>query len=334
MSWNVRRAMLLGQGRTFAPADEGGGGGGEGGEGEGNADGGEGEGEGSGEGNGDAGQVKSGSILDMAKTGEKQGEGEGDYKAPDYLPEHLRGKDNDETMKKLHEAYAGARKTLSKGNNKIEGTLPEKPEDYTFEDTGKEGEPDKVFAELSSEASKPMVDMARRAAHKAGIPDKAFAGFMRDFVAGAGESGLPIGMDDGEAQEISSAAEMEKLTELVGSGTEASTIVNTNQTYIEKLVARGTLHQDDMAEFRVMVGTAESSNIFYKILTAELGEKPIPVAEGGAGAMSQTDAYALHAQASALPDGAEKTQAMEGAQRAMQKAFGQNSGGSVRSSVL
>jgi hypothetical protein len=179
-----------------------------------------------------------------------------------------------------------------------------------------------------------MVDMARRAAHKAGIPDKAFAGFMRDFVAGAGESGLPIGMDDGEAQEISSAAEMEKLTELVGSGTEASTIVNTNQTYIEKLVARGTLHQDDMAEFRVMVGTAESSNIFYKILTAELGEKPIPVAEGGAGAMSQTDAYALHAQASALPDGAEKTQAMEGAQRAMQKAFGQNSGGSVRSSVL
>jgi hypothetical protein len=334
MTWNVRRAMLLGQGRTFAPADEGGGGGGEGGEGEGNADGGEGEGEGSGEGDGDAGKVKSGSILDMAKPGDKPGEGEGDYKAPDYLPEHLRGKDNDETMKKLHEAYAGARKTLSKGNNKIEGTLPEKPEDYTFEDTGKEGEPDKVFAELSSEASKPMVDMARRAAHKAGIPDKAFAGFMRDFVAGAGESGLPIGMDDGEAQEISGAAEMEKLTELVGSGVGASTIVNTNQRYLEKVVARGTLHEDDMAEFRIMCGTAEGANIFYKILTAELGEKPIPVAEGGAGAMSQTDAYALHAQASSLPDGAEKTQAMEAAQRAMQKAFGQNSSGSVRSSVL
>jgi len=327
--------MILGHGRTFAPADEGGSGGG--GEGDGGGSEGEGSGDGAG-GEGDAGNQGGGSILDLAnKGGEgdqgKGGEG-GEYTAPDYLPEHLRGKDADETLKKVHDAYAGARKTLSKGGNKLDGDVPDKPDGYTFEDTGSEKEPDKVFAELTSEASKPMVDMARKAAHKAGIPDKAFAGFMRDFVAGAAEGGLPIGVDDGEAQQISAEAEMEKLTELVGSGAEASTLVNTVSTYAQKLVDRGTIASEDLGEFGVMVGTAESAHLFYRIMTAELGEKPIPAAEGGAGTMTQTDAYALHARASALPDGAEKTQAMEEAQRAMQKAFGQNPTGSVRSSVL
>lgn len=330
MIWNQRKAMILGHVRTFAPAEDGGsGGGGQGEDSSGDADdvGGE----------GDAGGEGGGSILDMANKGGEGGEGEGEggeYTAPDFLPEHLRGKDADETLKKVHDAYAGARKALSKGGNKLDGEVPDKPDGYTFEDAGSEEEPDRIFAELTSEASKPMVDMARKAAHKAGIPDKAFAGFMRDFVAGAAEGGLPIGVDDVEAQQISAEAEMEKLTELVGSGSEASTLVNTVSTYAQKLVDRGTIAKEDMAEFGVMVGTAESALLFYRIMTAELGEKPIPVAEGGAGAVTQTDAYALHAKASALPDGAEKTLAMEEAQRAMQKAFGQNPTGSVRSSVL
>lgn len=334
MDWMQRRAMLLGQARTFAPADEGGSGGG--GEGEGGAagDGAEGDDQGGVEDQGEGG----GSILDMA-TGDKakadgEGDGDGDYTPPDFLPEHLRGKDPDETLKKLHEAYAGARKALSKGTGKLEGEVPDSPDGYTFEDTGTDDEPDKVYAELTSEASKPLVTMAQKAAHKMGIPDKAFQGFMREFVAGAEDIGLPVGISDEEAQQISAEAEMERLTEIVGSGAEASTLVNTVKTYAQKLVDRGTISKDDIAEFGTMVGTAESAHLFYRIMTAELGEKPIPAAEGGSGSITATDAYALHAKASAMPDGAEKQAAMEEAQRAMQKAFGQNSSGSVPSAVL
>lgn len=331
MNWMQRRAMLLGQTRTFAPADEGGAGGGEG---DAAGDGGDGDDQSGGDGEGEGG----GSILDMASgdkgKGEGDGEGDGDYTPPDFLPEHLRGKDPDETLKKLHEAYAGARKALSKGTGKLEGEVPDSPDGYTFEDTGTEDEPDKVYAELMSEASKPMVTLAQKAAHKMGIPDKAFQGFMREFVANAEENGLPIGVDDEEAQKISAEAEMERLTELVGSGVEASTLVNTVSNYAQKLVDRGTIAKDDLAEFAIMVGTAESAHLFYRIMTAELGEKPIPAADGGSGSITPTDAYALHAKASAMPEGAEKQAAMEEAQRAMQKAFGQNSSGSVPSSVL
>lgn len=328
MTWYTRRTMLLG-GRTFSPADEGGSG--DGGSGDGDGEGGDGSGDGEGDGSSDKGG--SGSILDLATGGDKAKPGDGEYKAPDFLPEHLHGKDDADTLKKVHDAYAGARKSLSKGGQG-DTDVPEKSDGYEFVDTSKDDKPDKVFAELTSEASKPVVSLAQKAAHKIGLGGAKFNEFMREFVSGAAESGLPIGVGDGEAQAISAEAEMERLTEIVGSGSEASTLVNTVSTYAQKLVDRGTIAQDDLSEFAAMVGTAESAHLFYRILTAELGEKPIPAAEGGAGTVTQTDAYALHAKASAMPDGAEKSQAMEAAQRAMQKAFGQNPTGSVKSSVL
>jgi len=320
-----------------SPADEGAGGEGNGGD-KGGASG-EGDGGDAGQG-GDEGDKGKSSILDLAsgdkggKEGEGEGEGDGDYKPPDYLPEHLRGKDANDTMLKVHNAYKGARKSLSEGRGRLEGDVPEKPDGYTFEDTGSEEAPDKVYAELTSEASKPLVDLASKAAHKLGLPDKAFQSFMREFVSGAAEAGLPIGLNDGEAQEISAEAEMEALTELVGSGTEASTVVNTVENYGKNLVARGTIADADLAEFRMMVGTAESALLFHKILVAEMGEKPIPVTVGADATMSSTDAYAAHGAASAMPDGAEKDAAMASAQKAMQKAFGDNAAGSVKSNVL
>lgn len=331
MTWLQRRMLLNGRGPVFQAAGEG-----EGGAGDAGGAGGGGAGGDAG-GAGDAGDKGGGSILDLAskaKPGEAKPGEPGQYTAPDFLPDHLRGKDADETLTKLHTAYKGARDAMAKGRGKLDGDVPEKSDGYTFEDTGTADAPDKIFAELTNEASKPLVSAAQKAAHKMGIPDKAFQGFMREFVASAGESGLPIGMDDGEFQQISGEAEMEKLTELVGSGLEATTLVNTVENYAQKLVSRGTMTKDDLAEFRVMVGTAESAHLFYKILTGELGEKPIPRTVGADGAMTSTEAYAMHARASALPQGSERTQAMEEANRAMVKAHGENSAGSVRSSVF
>lgn len=322
---------------VWSPADEGSGGsGGEGGDG-----GGEGEGAG-GEGGEGEGQGQGSSILDFAtKTGGKEGEGEGEgdaWKLPDgmELPDHLLGQTADETLAKVTKAYQGARRELSqkgKGESSLEGAVPDDPDGYKFDP---EGDDDKIAAELNSEASKPYVDAFRKAAHKLGIPDKAFTQLMREGLGGIAESGMPIGVSNEEAQKISGEQEMASLVKEVGQK-EASTIVNTIGTYAEKLAQRGVLKDEaDMAEFSQMVGTGRAARIFHRILTGEMGEKPIPTADGADGSVTPQEAYAKHAAASRMPGGAEKDAAMAEAQRLMQKAFGNSpqATGSIRSGVL
>jgi hypothetical protein len=332
--------MWLRHAPVWAPADEGASGdagageGGDGGEGDKGADDG-------GKGAEGEGGSKPSSILDFAtkaKDGDK-GEGKaGDWKLPDglELPEHLVGTSPDETLAKLAKAYQGARRELStkgKGESKLEGAVPESPDGYVFKPVDKD---DKIAAELNSEASKPYVDAFRKAAHKLGLPDQAFAQLMREGLAGIAEGGMPIGVSGEEAAKISGEAEMAALTKEVGAA-EASTIVNTIGVYADKLAARGVLKDEaDVREFSEMVGTARAARIFHRILTGEMGEKPIPVADGADGTVTPTEAYAKHAAASRMPAGAEKDAAMAEASRLMQKAFGNSPQptGSIRSGVL
>jgi len=315
---------------VWSPADEG-----SGGSGEGNGDGGEGgDGEGEGQGQGNS------SILDFATKGKaKEGDGDGDaWKLPDgmELPDHLVGSSADETLAKLTKAYQGARRELSqkgKGEGKLEGAVPDDPDGYVFD---AEGDDDKIAAELNSEASKPYVDAFRKAAHKLGIPDKAFTQLMREGLSGIAENGMPIGVSNEEAARISGEQEMASLVQEVGQK-EASTIVNTIGTYAEKLAQRGVLKDEqDIAEFSQMVGTGRAARIFHRILTGEMGEKPIPMADGADGSVTPQEAYSRHAQASKMKPGAEKDAAMAEAQRLMQKAFGNSPQptGSIRSGVL
>lgn len=322
-----------------SPSDEGSAGaGGEGGDGGSGGDGGEGgsQGEGGSGGDGNTG----GSILDFADKGGDGGEGDegGEWKLPENitLPDHLVGDSAEATLAKLAPAYAGARRELSqkgKGEGSLEGTVPESPDGYTFE---AEGDDDNIAAELNSEASKPVLDAFRAAAHKIGIPDKAFSELMRQGLAGAAEAGIPIGVSDEDASKISGEAEMAALTEEVGQK-EASTIVNTISAYGQKLAARGILQDEaDVGEFTQMVGTARAARIFHRILTGEMGEKPIPAADGADGSVTGPEAYAAHAAASKMPPGAERDQALEKAKGMMGKAFGNGpqQTGSIKSSVL
>lgn len=332
MDWATRRGMLIGRAPVFAPADEGAGAAQAGGEGDGApADGGEGGGE---EGEGAAAS----SILDFATktSGEQQQEGDA-WQLPEGvdLPDHLLGQNAEETLAKVAKAYAGARRDISKGKSStsMQGDVPETFEGYTFE---AESDDDAIAAELNSEASKPYVDAFRKAAHKAGIPAAAFQQLMRDGMAGIGESGIPLGVSNEQAQQISGEAEMESLVKEVGQK-EASTMINTISTYAQKLQARGVLSDEaDAAEFAQMVGTARAARIFHRILTGEMGERPIPVADGADGSVTSQEAYAAHARASAMPQGAERDQALSEANRLMQKAFGTSptQTGSLRSSVL
>lgn len=284
---------------------------------------------------GDGGE-KASSILDFASKGDSENS-EGDWKLPDglELPDHLVGSNADDTLAKLAKAYSGARRELSqKGKGEgLSGDVPETPDGYTFEP---EGEDDRIAAELNSEASKPVLDYFRKAAHEIGIPAQAFQELMRKGLGAAAEAGIPIGVSNEEAAKISGEAEFAALSQEVGAK-EAGTIINTISAYQQKLADRGVLSgEEDMAEFAQMMGTARAARIFHRILTGELGERPIPVADGVDGAVTGQEAYAAHAAASRMPPGAEKDAAMAEAQRKMQKAFGNNgaAAGSVRSSVL
>lgn len=327
----------LRHGLVRAPADEGGSGGSGGEGGDGGADGGEG-----GEGSGEGGEGGSSSILDFAdksKQGSDDDGGEGgDWKLPDgmELPDHLVGTSADDTLAKVAKAYSGARRELSqraKDSGQLEGQVPESPDGYEITS---EGDDDKIAAELNSEASKPIVDSFRNAAHKLGIPDKTFNDFMRQGMAGLEEAGIPIGISDEEATKISGEAELESLTETYGKQ-EASTIINTVSTYGEKLADRGVLRDEaDVEEFGQMVGTARAAAIFHRILTGELGEKPIPMAEGMDGSVTPAEAQAAYSAAQKMQPGAERDAALADAQKKMEKAYGSQPAttGSVRSNVL
>lgn len=317
---------------VWSPADEGAGGGGSS----------EGEGEGGKSGGGETGSEggdkgASTSILDFAtKAGGEEG-GEA-WKLPDGLdlPAHLVGADAAETLSKLGKAYQGARAELArkgKTDSKLEGVTPDSPEGYIFEPVG---EDDKIAAELNSEASKPYVDAFRKAAHKLGIPDKAFSTLMREGLAGIAEGGMPIGASNEEAAKISGEQEMAALVKDVGQQ-EATAIVSTISAYADKLATRGVISGDeDRAEFMQMIGTARAARIFHRILTGELGEKSIPAAVGSDGAVTPQEAYAKHAAASRMPPGADRDLALAEANAAMQKAFGSEAprSGSIRSNVL
>ena len=277
------------------------------------------------------------SILDFGtkqEAGEKEAAKGDEWKAPEGLPDHLRGADAGDTLAKVLTAYNGARKELSQrkpGASSLDGAVPESPDGYVFEATGDD---DKIAAELNSEESKPIVDAFKAAAHKLGIPDKAFAALMREGLAGVDAAGIPIGASNEDAQRISGEAELQKLSTMAGGAKEAGTIVNTLSGYGEKLVQRGIISKEDLGEFRVMAGTAESAMLFYRIITGELGEKPMPLGDGMDASVTPTAAYAAYSAAQRLPEGAERAEGMRRAQEQMQKAFGNDPGGAIRSSVL
>jgi len=330
--------MKFGQWMRFLPLWEGeneGAGGGSQGEGSGGND-------GEGGSQGDQGQGGgSQSILDFANKGGAADEGaqnKGDgFKLPEglQLPDHLVGLSLEDTLSKVSKAYAGARRELSQGkpgSSQLEGEVPKEFDQYspTFE---AEGDDDVVASEINSEVSKPIVDIFRKAAFDLQIPDKTFQKFLRAGLGEMAKQGMPIGVTQEQAIQISAEKELGSLTQQVGRA-EAGTIINTLENYGAKMVERGAFSAADLAEFRVMVGTADSARVFYRILTGELGEKPIPLGDGGDGQMTAVDAQAKYAAAKAMPHGPERDAALASAQKAMEQAYGNNSSGSVRSSVL
>jgi hypothetical protein len=125
------------------------------------------------------------------------GAGDQGFKAPDGMPAEFVGKDAGETLGKVWAGY-GALNTRTEG---LRGELarvpkaPEKPEGYTFK-------PSEKLAPFfgTDPAANPALTHARAAAHKAGIPDAAFASFIEGTYGPMIEAGLIAPPYDAKAE--------------------------------------------------------------------------------------------------------------------------------------
>lgn len=105
---------------------------------------------------------------------EKAAAGTEGWKAPDFVPENLRGKSPEETLQKLTDAWKGYRDKEAKREK-----LPEAPDGYTYAPSEKVKP---YWAE--NVADDPVLQSVREAALAAEIPPSKFQGFM-DAVLGS-----------------------------------------------------------------------------------------------------------------------------------------------------
>jgi len=161
-----------------SPEDGGAGGGNDGGAGGGKlaaAAGGAGAGAGDGGAGGQGGDGQSGSG------GQGDGQGNGDGAQPYFpngMPEHLRGKDEKETLDKLFGAFDGYRQ-----RDATRGKVPDNADGYTFT-------PSEVLKPFFANEKDPAMASARAAAHKHGITGPQFEGFVNDVYTPLVEKGL------------------------------------------------------------------------------------------------------------------------------------------------
>lgn len=88
---------------------------------------------------------------------------------PEGLPDHLLGTNDQETIDKLAKAYGGARRDIGRGDL---GEVPEKPDGYQFAFS------DPVKEILGDVEKDDLLLAVREDAHKMGLTDKQFSGFL------------------------------------------------------------------------------------------------------------------------------------------------------------
>lgn len=223
------------------------------------------------------GETKDGGLLDLLdEDGSNEGASAAKAYKPEGIAEHLLGKDDKETIDKLHKAYKGARESLSKTG----GKAPEKAEDYTLE-----------FSKdmpVQVQADDKAVAAARSIAHKHGLSQEQFQGFVGDFVSTLVQGGV-IGTGPVAASRETAQKHLNEMAEELGGRESAITFLKELDGWGQGLMKRGVLSEAEYSEFRFMMGTPAGARTINK-LRALSGEKMIPVKAGtAAGSVSRAD---------------------------------------------
>ncbi|MDQ1185939.1 hypothetical protein [Agrobacterium larrymoorei] len=208
--------------------------------------------------------------------GSTEGGGDnGGWKAPDGLPPEFAGANADETLGKLLGGYSdlkprfdGMREKLSKMP-----AAPEKPDMYSFEPADNLKP---YFGDLSQDK---YFDAAKTAAHKHGLSQEQFAGFVSDIYSPLVEQGLIAAPFDpaGELKTFSTA------TGLDTKGTHET--LSANEAFANGLVAQlkdvpDSLKNDVNALLVGMTDTA-AGNVLLRALSGRLADNGIRISGQG-----------------------------------------------------
>lgn len=187
----------------------------------------------------------------------------------DRLPQHLRGETPEQALEKVFAAYSGAREEMGK-----RGKAVDKPDDYAVEFS------EDVLAVVGDPAQDETLAVARNMAHKHGLTQEQFSGFVQDFHAELLAQGKLGGVDvKAEAAKLAGDAaarmsEQDVLNAAAAAWTDAT-------TYIDGLVADKTLTADQANVLRGLAETADGI-LALKALRGQMRE--VGVQTGGTGA--------------------------------------------------
>ncbi|MFK0330902.1 hypothetical protein ACIQUB_07240 [Rhizobium sp. NPDC090275] len=205
------------------------------------------------------------------------GGGGGGWSAPQGLPSEFSGASADEALGKLLGGYndlntrfGGMREKLSKMPS-----APEKADLYTFE-PGENLKP--FFGDLSQD---PTFASARNAAHKHGLSQEQFAGFISDVYSPLVEQGVLAKPFDpaGEIKSFQTATGMDATRTqeaLVASETFAKGLTSQLKDVPEAL-------KEDVNALLIGMTDTAAGNVLLRALSGRLGESGIRVSGDGGG---------------------------------------------------
>jgi hypothetical protein len=220
------------------------------------------------------------------------------------VPEQFR-KDGKLNYAALLKSYKDTRTELKNAKGKP-GKAPEKPEDYTFEMPEL---PDGKKLDIPEDDV--GLNAAREAAHKHGIPQEDFQGFVSEYLTAIAPM-LPEPAPD-------EASEKAKL------GKNADAIITGVLNWGEKLHTDGILSDAEHDEIFYMGSTATGISALQKLRTHYTGEQGIPV-DGdtvGDGLPSKEELYAAAASTKYQEDPAYRAKI----DKQFDQVFGSNSSG-------
>lgn len=191
---------------------------------------------------------------------------------PEGLPDHFLGKDERETIDKLFKAVDGYRKGDAARGEKI-GAVPDAPEKYAFTPAAE------VAPYLPNVADDPVMKVAQAAAHKHGLGDKQFSGFINEFMQGlvtGGQLDDPFSAEKERAivaGDVADPAERAKVADKVANDTIAFIDALEQQGKLPKETADWAKGRTDRGHFLKLVQTLRQA-----APAVELGGQGAPAA--------------------------------------------------------
>lgn len=215
-----------------------------------------------------------------APDGQAPGGSDGSLSAyrPDGLPDHLVGETDQQTIDRLFEAYSGARKAISKGDM---GDVPESADGYPMEFS------EAVMEAIGNPEEDQLLMRVRDEAHKHGLTDKQFTGFLDSVMTAMLDDGLVEPHFDAE-KEIS-ALVPDNASELDDAGRRAAVEarVRDNEAAIKTWQSRG-LPEAAATELQALLDTA-AGNQAVEFFTRGLQSRQPAPGGGPSPAVSEQD---------------------------------------------